>query len=268
MSHYYYQLPQPEDAEDSVCTTVPLRYPNRRDRQPHKCQQYQHYHENLPYRPRASIDSIPFADADSSSGQPCAGNLSRDPGTSSSEETVNRNPPCPNTKNPRTTSSAGSTSRRRRRCPAPTPSPPATFLDSEDATSLNNLLDALDDLDVVEEDRRSSLATTGSSRDDEESVVVHNAPPRTTLASILTLIPPPATPPPPENETDLDTGEHQQQIQIQQQNQQLRLPTRGINRHTTTNHSSYGVSFVLPPPPPSPPREDSQQKVSTTHHSS
>jgi hypothetical protein len=258
MSYYYYQLSQPEEVEDSIRTTVSLRYPNSRNRQTPSCQQHQHYHDNSPYRPRAATDSIPYADA--SVGHPRAGNLSRDTGTSSSEETVNRNVPCPSIKNPRTTSSGGpASSRRRRRCPPPTPSPPATFLDSEDATSLNNLLDALDDLDVVEEDRRSSLATTGSSRDDEmakdeEAVVVRHVPPRPTLASILISIPPPATPPPPENETDVYTGEEFQQ--------NLEDPTRRINLNSATNHSNY-VSFVLPPPPLSPPKEDNQRKVST-----
>ncbi|XP_021920256.1 uncharacterized protein LOC110830093 isoform X2 [Zootermopsis nevadensis] len=254
MSYYYYQLPQPEEVDDSVHTTVSLRYPNRGNRQPPTCQQYQHHHDNRPYRPRASTESIPFADAEATSGQPRAGNLSREAATSSSEETVNRNPPCPNIKHPRITSSAGTaSSRRRRRCSPSTPSPPATFLDSEDAASLNNLLDALDDLDVVEEDRRSSLATTGSSRDDEmardeEALVVHNVPPRTTLASILISIPPPTTPPPPENETDVDIGEQQQHQHVRRHLEQL--PTR-INN----------ASFVLPPS--APPKEDNQQKVSS-----
>ncbi|XP_069671802.1 lysine-specific demethylase 9-like [Periplaneta americana] len=274
MSHYYYQLPQPEEVEDSIYTTGSLRHPNRRNRHlPHYHQQ-QHA-DNHPYRPRSSTDSIPFVDADSS-GHARAGSLSQDAGTSSSEETVNRHPHHTHINNPRALSAGSTPHRRRQRYPPPPPSPPATFLDSEDATSLNNLLDALEDLDVVEEDRRSSLATTGSSRDDEvvgdeEPAVVNNGPPRPTLASILVSIPPPPTPPPPESEMDvqqlheleLHQKYHQQRQQQEQQKQRQlqKQPARRMNPTSATNHSNHTVSFVLPPPPPPPPKEELQLKV-------
>ena len=231
MSYYYYQLPQAEELDDSMYTSGSLRHATNRGRQ-----------DNRPYRPRSSTDSIPFVDADSTCGHPRTGALSRDPATSSSEETVNRHPPHYqyDNRNP----CAAPSARRRRRYPPPPPSPPATFLDSEDATSLNNLLDALDDLGV-EEDRRSSLATTGSSRDgDEDAVSPLNGPPRPTLASILVSIPPPPTPPPPENEMTLEQRQELQQYQEQ-------------TRRVTT-------SFILPSPPPPP--EDFQTKVTPIYN--
>ncbi|PSN56051.1 hypothetical protein C0J52_11799 [Blattella germanica] len=236
MSYYYYQLPQAEELDDTMYSGGSLRHTTNRGRTSH----------HQPYRPRSSTDSIPFVDAD----QP----RSRDPATSSSEETVNRLASYPQT-DPR---GGAASLRRRRRYPPPPPSPPATFLDSEDATSLNNLLDALDDLDV-EEDRRSSLATTGSSRDDEveEAVVPHNGPPRPTLASILVSIPPPPTPPPPENEMSIE-----QRQELQKLRQLQKHPMRRINPSSAANHN---VSFVLPPPPPSPPKEHPQPKCINRH---
>lgn len=248
MSYYYYQLRQAHEEEDAVYPTGSIRHPNRGSRQSSSYQQSQHYHDNRPYRPRASTDSIPFADADTSSNKIRVGKPPLDEGTSSSEETVNRQPS--RTNKPRTVS-AGTALRHRRPCPPPPPSPPATFLDSEDATSLNNLLDALDDIDVVEEDRRSSLTTTGSSRDDEEPVVFRNGPSRPTLASILVSIPPPPTPPPPEN--DMEHGQVYQR-------KEKRL---GRSVWTITHHSNPTASFELPPPPPTPPAMDSPRKVST-----
>jgi hypothetical protein len=248
MSYYYYQLRQTDEEEDAVFPTGSLRHPNRGSRQSSSCQQYQHYHDNRTYRPRASTDSIPFADADTSSGKLRVGKPLREAGTSSSEETVNRQQSCSN--KPRTVP-AGTSLRHLRPCPPPPPSPPATFLDSEDATSLNNLLDALDDIDVVEEDRRSSLTTTGSSRDDEEPVVFRNGPSRPTLASILVSIPPPPTPPPPE--IDMEHGQVYQCME-------KRL---GRSVRTTAHHSNPTVKFELPPPPPMPPEMDSARKVST-----
>jgi len=244
MSYYYYQLRQADEEEDAGLPTGSLRHPNRGSRHS-SCQQYQ---DNRPYRPRASTDSIPFADADISSGKLRVGKLLRDAGTSSSEETVNRQPSRPN--KPRTLS-AGTSLSHRRPCPPPPPSPPATFLDSEDATSLNNLLDALDDVDIVEEDGRSSLTTTVSSRDDEEQVAFRNGPSRPTLASILVSIPPPPTPPPPENDM-----EHSQMYQ--------RKETQRVGKSvwTTTHHSKPTAKFELPPPPPTPPEMDNGQKVS------
>ena len=248
MSYYYYQLRQADEDKDTVYPTGSLRHPNRGSRQSSSSQHYQHYHDNRPYRPRASTDSIPFADADTSSGKVRVGKPLRDAGTSSSEETVNRQPS--RTNKPRTVS-AGTSLHHRRPCPPPPPSPPATFLDSEDATSLNNLLDALDDIDLVEEDRRSSLTTTGSSRDDEEPVVFRNGPSRPTLASILVSIPPPPTPPPPEN--DMEHG------QVYQRNE----GRVGRSVWTTTHHGNPTAKFELPPPPPMPPEMDTAQKVST-----
>jgi hypothetical protein len=251
MSYYYYQLRKPEEEEDPVYRTDLLRHTNRGNRQSPACQQYQYNHDNRPYRPRASTDSIPFADADACSGKSRAGKPLADVGTSSSEETVNRHPSCIN--KPRTKSSAGKTSLRHRRpCPPPLSSPPATFLDSEDATSLNNLLDALDDVDVVEEDGRSSLVTTGSSRDDEELLVTRNGSARPTLASLLVSIPPPLTPPPPEK--DMDCGQ-----MYQQEEQHLRRPV-----WTTTHRGNCTANCEqLPPAPPTPPEEDATRKVST-----
>jgi hypothetical protein len=250
MSYYYYQLRQADEEEDdAVYPTGSSRHPNRGSRQSSTCQQYQHYHDNRPYRPRASTDSIPFADADTSSGKLRVGKPLREADTSSSEETVNRQ--TSRTNKPHTVS-AGTSLRHRRPCPPPPPSPPATFLDSEDATSLNNLLDALDDIDVVEEDRRSSLTTTGSSRDDEEPVLFRNGPSRPTLASILVSIPPPPTPPPPEN--DMEHG------QVYQRKEKQRL---GRCEWKTTHHSNSTAKFELPPPPPLPPEMDNAQKVST-----
>jgi len=247
MSYYYYhQLRQADEEEDAVHPTSSLRHPNRGSRQSSSCQQY---HDNRPYRPRASTDSIPFADADVSSGKFRVGKLLRDAGTSSSEETVNRQPSRPD--KPRTLS-AGKSLSHRRPCPPPAPSPPATFLDSEDATSLNNLLDALDDIDVVEEDRRSSLTTTGSSRDDEEPTAFRNGPSRPTLASILVSIPPPPTPPPPEN--------YMEYGQVYQRKETQRV---GRSVWTTTHHGKPTAKFELPPPPPMPPEIDNAQKVST-----
>ena len=256
MSYYYYQLRQGDEKDDSVCPTGSLRQPNRGSRQSPSCQQYQHYHNNRPYRPRASTDSIPFADADTCSGKLRIGMPLRDAGTSSSEETVNRQTFCAN--KPRTISSAGTSLHHRRPCPPPPPSPPATFLDSEDATSLNNLLDALDDIDVVEEDRCSSLTTTGSSRADDEPAVLRNGPTRPTLASILVSIPPPPTPPPPEKDTEQD--------QVFQRNQQRRLGMSSV--WSATVHSKPTATLELPPPPPpppplTPPEENSAQTVST-----
>ena len=246
MSYYYYQLRQADEEEDAVFPTGSLRHPHRGSRQSPSSQQY---HDNRPYRPRASTDSIPFADADISCGRPRVGKPLRDAGTSSSEETVNRQPsrtnkPC--------NLSAGTSLRHRLPCPPPPPSPPATFLDSEDATSLNNLLDALDDVDVVEEDGRSSLTTTGSSRDDDEPVACRNGPSRPTLASILVSIPPPSTPPPPEN--DMEHGQVYQRKETQ---------CVGRSVWTTTHHSKPTAKLELPPPPPLPPELDSCQKVST-----
>jgi hypothetical protein len=252
MSYYYCQVRQADEQEDSVYTSSSLRHPNRGNRQP-PCQQYQHSHHNRPYRPQASTDSIPFADAEASSGIPRAGKPLRDAGTSSSEETVNRLPSYIN--KPRTIKSAGTTSLRRRRpCPPPPPSPPASFLDSEDATSLNNLLDALDDIDVVEEDRRSSLTTTttGSSRDEDEPVIVRNGQTRPTLASILISIPPP----PPEKDT-----EHGQMCQHEEAQHTQRQVRQSI--WSTTHHSNPIVNFELPPAPPLSPKEDNKQTVST-----
>jgi hypothetical protein len=249
MSYYYCQLRQAEEEEDTIYPAGSLRHPNRGGRQTSTCQQYRHYHDNRPYRPRASTDSIPFADADTSSGKIRAGKPLRDADTSSSEETVNRQ--SSRTNKPRTQSAVTSL-RHRRPCPPPPPSPPATFLDSEDATSLNNLLDALDDIDVVEEDGRSSLTTTGSSREDEEHVVFRNGPSRPTLASILVSIPPPSTPPPPEN--NMEHG------QVHQRKEKLRVARSAWN---ATQNSNPTMNFDLPPPPPSPPAMDSAQKVST-----
>jgi len=249
MSYYYCQLRQADEEEEAIYAADSLRHPNRGSRHTSSCQQYQHYYDNRPYRPRASTDSIPFADADTSSGKTRAGKPLHDADTSSSEETVNRQPS--RTNKPRTIS-AVTALRHRRPCPPPPPSPPATFLDSEDATSLNNLLDALDDIDVVEEDRRSSLTTTGSSRDDEEPVVFRNGPSRPTLASILVSIPPPPTPPPPEN--DMEHG------QVYQRKEKQRL---GRSAWTATHHSNLTAKFDLPPPPPTPPEMDSAEKVST-----
>jgi hypothetical protein len=235
-----------------VYPTGLARHPNRGNRQPPACQQYQHYHDNQPYRPQASTDSIPFADADACSGKYRTGKPLGYAGTSSSEERVNRYPSYNN--KPLTKSSAGTTaSRHRRHCPPPPPSPPASFVDSEDATSLNNLLDALDDVDVVEEDRRSSLTTTGSSRDDEEPVVARNGPARPTLASILVSIPPPPMPPPPEKDMD-----HDQMYQHKEQ-QDVR---RSV--WSTAHHSNPTADCELPPAPPPPPEEGSTQKVSTS----
>lgn len=249
MSYYYYQLHQDDDEEDVVYPTDSLRNPNRGSRQASSYQQYQHYHDNRPYRPRASTDSIPFADAEACSGKLRVGKSLRDADSSSSEETVNRQPSCTN--KPSTLSSTVTSLRYRRPCPPPPPFPPATFLDSEDATSLNNLLDALEDIDVVDEDRRSSLTTTGSSRDDEEPVVFRNGSTRPTLASILVSIPPPPTTPPPEN--DLENG------QVYQRKEQQRL---GRSVWTSTHHSNPSAKFDLPPPPPMPPEVDIAQKVS------
>jgi hypothetical protein len=266
MSYYYYHLPPPGEVEDSASTTGSLRHQNSRNPQPQSSHQYQHCHDNRPYRPQSSTDSIPFVDADASSGQPRATNLSYDLGTSSSEETVNRHSTFPHINKPRITSSTGATSvRLRRRYPPPPPSPPATFLDSEDAASLNNLLDALDDLDVVEEDRLSSLTTTGSSRDDEvaveeEPVVTRNGPPRPTLASILVSIPPPPTPPPPENE-DRDDGQERHQ---QQREQQLRQPVRRSGLYSATQRSNHNARFIPLRQPTSPPKDYNQLKVSIT----
>jgi hypothetical protein len=250
MSYYYCQLRQADEEEDVVYPTGSLRHPNRGSRQASACQQYQHYHDTRPYRPRASTDSIPFADAEGCSSKLRVGKPLHDAGSSSSEETVNRQPSCTN--KPRILSSTVTSLRHRRPYPQPPPSPPATFLDSEDATSLNNLLDALDDIDVVDEDRRSSLTTTGSSRDDEEPVVFRNGSTRPTLASILVSIPPPPTPPPPEN--DMGHG------QVYQRKEQQRLE-RSV--WTSTHYSKPTAKLELPPPPPMPPEVDNAQKVST-----
>lgn len=245
MSYYYHQLRQADEDEDADLPTGSLRHPNRGSLQSTSCQQYR---DNRPYRPRTSTDSIPFADADISSGKLRVGNLLRDAGTSSSEETVNRQPSRPNKSR---TLSVGTSLSHRRPYPPPPPPPPASFLDSEDATSLNNLLDSLDDIDVVDEDGRSSLTTTGSSRDDEETVAFRNGSSRPTLASILVSIPPPPMPPPPEN--DMEHG------QMYQRKERQRV---GRSVWTTTHHSKLTAKFELPPPPPTPPSMDNGQKVS------
>lgn len=274
MSYYYYHHqppPPPDDLEESVFPTGSLRHQNRRNPQSQSSQQYQHCHDNRPYRPQSSTDSIPFVDADASSGQPRSSNLSLDVGSSSSEDTLNRHSTCPHLTKPRITSSTGVTSaRRRRRCPPPPPSPPATFLDSEDATSLNNLLDALDDLDVVDEDRRSSQTTTASSREgetagDEERVVSRNAPPRQTLASILVSIPPPSTTPPPlieEHGIECRKLTAHQRYQLQR-DQPLSQPARSATC-SASNHSNHSAGVVPPRPPTSPLKDDNKQKVSVT----
>lgn len=59
--------------------------------------------------------------------------------------------------------------------PPPPPPPPRTSLESEDSTSLNNILDALQDLGDSQDsdsDRRSSMATTGSMEESEDEMDV------------------------------------------------------------------------------------------------
>lgn len=59
--------------------------------------------------------------------------------------------------------------------PPPPPPPPRTSLETEDSTSLNNILDALHDLDDSDSDRRSSRATTGSTEESEDELDVLTA---------------------------------------------------------------------------------------------
>lgn len=56
--------------------------------------------------------------------------------------------------------------------PPPPPPPPRTSLETEDSTSLNNILDALQDLEDSDSDRRSSMATTGSMEESEDEMDV------------------------------------------------------------------------------------------------
>lgn len=59
--------------------------------------------------------------------------------------------------------------------PPPPPPPPRTSLETEDSTSLNNILDALQDLGDSQDsdsDRRSSMATTGSMEESEDEMDV------------------------------------------------------------------------------------------------